>query len=293
MLCRNPYGAQGGYFPCGQCLPCRINRKRLWTHRLLLETLAHGDNSFVTLTYEKEPEGGNLVPKHTQDWLKRLRKTIEPLRMRYYLVGEYGTTTQRPHYHAALFGYPSCSYGQSRYRLQRNCCHWCDTVRDTWNHGNILLGRLEPASAQYIVGYVMKKMTNPQDERLNGRHPEFARMSLRPGIGAPSVPAIAETLERFNLDKSMADVPSALQHGKKLLPLGRYLRRRLREAIGRDPATPQSTMDEIRQDVLVMQQASISSKEFKTTRQLLMEKDQNRAQSMIAKANIHKKRDTQ
>lgn len=291
MLCRNPYAAQGGYYPCGQCLPCRINRKRLWTHRLLLETLAHGDNSFVTLTYREDHE--SLDPKHVQDWLKRLRKQFEPLRLRYYIVGEYGTQTQRPHYHAALFGYPSCTYGQSRYKLYRNCCKWCDTVRDTWNHGNILLGTLEPASAQYIVGYVMKKMTNPQDERLNGRHPEFARMSLRPGIGADSIPAIAATLERFNLDKSMADVPSALQHGKKILPLGRYLRRRLRSHLGKDPATPQSTMDEIRKDVLLMQQASINSKEFKTTKQLLMEKDQTKALSMIARSKIYSKKESQ
>lgn len=257
----------------------------------MLETLAHGDNSFLTLTYSDDhlPEGGNLVPKHTQDWLKRFRKATYPLRLRYYLVGEYGTTSERPHYHAAIFGYPPCEYGQSRYTFRRNCCSRCDLVRDTWGKGNILLGNLETASAQYIVGYVVKKMTSTQDQRLNGRHPEFARMSLRPGIGAYSMDQIADTLKNFNLDHSMADVPSALQHGKKLLPLGRYLRRKLRTLVGRDPATPQVTLDEIRKDVLAMQKISQELPTFTSVKQLLMDKDKNKALSLTYRNSLNKK----
>lgn len=92
-------------------MPCRLNRRRLWTHRLLLEQLKHGDSCFLTLTYDEKhlPEGGSLVPKHAQDFLKRLRSKTN-LKLRYYLVGEYGEDTERPHYHVALFGYPNCAY---------------------------------------------------------------------------------------------------------------------------------------------------------------------------------------
>lgn len=241
--------------PCGQCTPCRINRRRLWVHRMMLEMNMHGDNSFVTLTYSDEnlPDGLSLEPKDPQDWLKRFRKAIAPLRVRYYLVGEYGDETRRPHYHAALFGYPGCVYGSTRnYRLQRGCCPRCDLVSETWGKGGILLGQLTSESAQYVAGYVMKKMTSADDVRLDGRYPEFARMSRRPGIGSGAVPAIADALRHFNLDLTESDVPSALRHGPKILPLGRYLRRLIRKELGRDPDTPREALIARSQEMLAV-----------------------------------------
>lgn len=94
------------------------------------------------------------------------------------------------------------------------------------------------ASANYIAGYVTKKMTSVSDERLQGRRPEFARMSLKPGIGARALEAVALAMMRSKLDQSMVDVPTGLRHGAEVLRLGRYLRRKLREEIGRSPACP-------------------------------------------------------
>lgn len=223
---------------------------------MMLEMSMHSENSFVTLTYNEDnlPHGSSLEPKDAQDWLKRFRKRIAPVRVRYYLVGEYGDETQRPHYHAALFGYPSCYYGTTRnYRLQRSCCPRCDLVRETWGKGDILLGSLTTESAQYVVGYVIKKMTSMEDTRLTGRYPEFARMSRRPGIGSGAAPAIVQALEAFNLDKSQTDVPSALRHGNKILPLGRYMRRLLRQALTGDPnATPDSQIERSKEMLAVL-----------------------------------------
>ncbi|QXP44205.1 MAG: replication initiator protein [Arizlama microvirus] len=256
MLCRNPWLKDGIALPCGQCMPCRINRKRIWTHRIMLETLQHGDNAFVTLTYKDEqlpitPEGkATLVPKHVQDWLKRFRKRIEPMKIRYYLVGEYGDNTQRPHYHVALFGYPSCRFGISRYATYRpRCCIECDTVLDTWGMGQVMLGTLEDNSANYIAGYVTKKMTAKDDQRLEGRHPEFARMSLRPGIGAEAMHEVASALLQFNLECSEVDVPSSLRHGARILPLGRYLRQKLRTMIGKEVNAPAEVLEKMAKEL--------------------------------------------
>lgn len=78
-------------------------------------------------------------------------------------------------------------------------------------------------------------MTRVDDPRLFGRFPEFARMSRKPGIGAPTAPDIASQLATDGGSYSIAetgDVPATLHHGGKSLPLGRYLRSKIREAYG-------------------------------------------------------------
>lgn len=248
MNCANPFVRQGQAFGCGQCLPCRINRKRIWTHRLMLEAREQKDNAFITLTYDDEnlPPGGTLDPAAARNFLKRLRKAFQPQRFRYFLVGEYGEQTERPHYHAALFGVPSCRWGGSRYTKARSsCCVECDRIRKAWPAGSIFVGDLTAESAAYVAGYVTKKLTSKDDERLHGRYPEFARMSNRPGIGAHFMDDVASSLlEHSSVLDRCHDVPSQLCHGGRSWPLGRYLRRRLRERVGRAPDAPKETLEE-------------------------------------------------
>lgn len=201
---------------------CRIDRRRVWVHRMCLEALCHPESAFVTLTYDQEhlPHAGSLIPRDLQLWLKRLRKQVGPVR--FFGVGEYGDQTWRPHYHAAVFG---IGRGHS------------DLVRETWGQGHTLVGDLTLHSASYVAGYVTKKMTGKDDERLGGRHPEFARMSLRPGIGALSIQRLAAALDgpagRADIQHT-GDVPGVLRTGGKLMPLGRYLRSKLRGELGHE-----------------------------------------------------------
>lgn len=78
-------------------------------------------------------------------------------------------------------------------------------------------------------------MTSPNDPRLNGRHPEFARMSLRPGIGGLATPEITKfvlTEHGANELLTTGDIPYQLRHSGKTFPLGRYLRSRIRKEAG-------------------------------------------------------------
>lgn len=214
-------------------------------HRIILEAASHDNNSFVTLTYDDEhlPAGNELVPSHVTLFLKRFRKELEPSKIRYFVVGEYGEQTFRPHYHAAIFGYPSCLKGSSHFGRSGSCCAVCDRLQRNWPSGRIFSGSLNQASAGYIAGYVTKKMTQKDDPRLGGRHPEFTRMSLRPGIGADFMDEVASTLLQHNLEDALVDVPVALQHGGAKLPLGKYLRKRLRSRIGKDEKTPEAAIE--------------------------------------------------
>jgi hypothetical protein len=216
----------------------------------MLETAQHTENAFVTLTYSDEnlPADGSLQPSDLQKWLKRLRKRIDPTRVRYYAVGEYGDTSWRPHYHVGLFGFPSCAHGQTRRRprwTEKDCCPNCRIIAETWANdkgqiGRIDLAKLETGSANYLAGYVTKKMTKPDDPRLEGRYPEFSRMSLKPGIGGDAIPEVADVVMRWTPEGQ--EVPMALRHGSVIMPLGKYLVRKLREQSGRDPGPTELTV---------------------------------------------------
>lgn len=241
MLCKKPYMV--GVLPCGcgQCLPCRINRRRLWRDRMLLESVNHAGSCFVTLTYSEKhlPLGASLVPSDCRNWLKRLRKAVWPVKLRYFLVGEYGEVHERPHYHAAIFGLEQLVGG--------GLDGISGVVANSWGLGNTLVGDLSSESAAYIAKYVTKKMTGFADERLLGRHPEFARMSLRPGIGARAMADVAAALcgdVKSRYFAGHVDVPFELKIGGRSVFIGRYLRRELRKALGFDVETPEAAAKE-------------------------------------------------
>lgn len=295
MKCSNPFMKDGRPLPCGQCPPCRLNRRRIWTHRLILESKLHPQSTFATLTYSDDfvPPMGSLEPRHLQLFWKKLRKAIQPVKIRYYAVGEYGDETFRPHYHAAIFNYPSCAYGRSRYALlnRSTCCPHCDLIRDTWGMGNIDLAELNEATAQYTAGYVTKKMTHRLDPRLKGREPEFSRSSNHDGgIGLGYMDELASTLLQFNLEETQADVPSALRHGKRLLPLGRYLQTKLRQKVGKDEKTPQAIIDEQTAELLGLQKAARANS--RTLKEEIIEQTRGAVDALVNKSKIRKQRKT-
>lgn len=236
----------------------------------MLEALCHTHNTFVTLTYKDEElrlaedQEPTLQPRDVQLWLKKFREAVSPLRIRFFAVGEYGETSHRPHYHVIIFGWRGCSRYRTRRALGTNrpdpesCCAQCRLVFDTWGLGNIELGEVNPKSASYIAQYTVKKMTGRDDPRLFKRHPEFARMSLRPGIGAESLWEVANTMLRVNLE-DRDDVPNVIQHGDRILPLGRYLRRKLREYTGKEVETPQSTLDKMAEEMRPLREAAFDA----------------------------------
>lgn len=236
MKCKKPISIPGGLAGCGKCLPCRVKLRREWTHRLLLEGTLHEHKTFLTLTYDEEhvPKDGSLKPEHLRDFWKRLRDHLEPRRFRYYAVGEYGEKSGRPHYHAALFGLQNCS-DPSRDPCK---CITCTLVRNKWGMGRVSLDPLVPETARYVAQYVTKKINRRDDPRLHGREPEFSRQSNRPGIGHGVIEKLAKTITRYSLLTAAGDVPHTLRIGDDEMPIGRYLRKKLRKELNLDERTP-------------------------------------------------------
>lgn len=140
----------------------------------------------------------------------------------------------RPHYHLAL-------YGEFDLYQDEQLNHQCDVIKESWTLGHVHIGLLTTESAGYLTRYTLKRLTRPDDQRLEGKKPEFALMSTRPGIGQKSVLKMADGLLDRKGSALMAkkgDVPSEfIVHGKRYY-LGRYLQNELRSETGRDKGTP-------------------------------------------------------
>lgn len=264
---------------CGRCSLCF--RRRAWelTGRIQMEALAHdpADICVVNLTYADEhiPKPGSVLrpqaiakrgsdlltaedvylgykgldPYDVTTWLKRIRerysRTNNGAKLRYFLCGEYGERTDRPHYHAILFGYPACTrqdgtrYGKKG-DTTPNCCATCAELYTTWGKGGIQAQAPKgtDALARYVSGYVVKGMHRKDSHKLRGRHPEFARWSRKPPMGANIIPDIASVMLEYNLGESLPDVPSAIRVGSTIWPLGKSLHRMLRVQCGLPPDAP-------------------------------------------------------
>lgn len=289
----------GAAYGCGQCMPCRVNSRRVWTHRIMLETTQHAVNSFWTLTYRDEdipltPDNlQTLKPEDLTAFIKRLRHHHLPHKLRYFNVGEYGEQTGRPHYHLALFNFPTCERGVTRTNRRGDCCRICDHVREIWGHGLVYAGNLEASSAAYICGYITKKLTRRGDIRLCGRNPEFARMSLKPGIGAGFIPEVASVILDHNLD-TLSDVPTSLRTHGRVQPLGRHCTQVLREHIGRSRSAPSTTIQAHQEKLRPLQEAARQTavKGFysETLKQLIIEANEGKFLQLKAKQAIYKKR---
>lgn len=186
--------------PCGQCIGCRLRRASDWTLRVVHEKQLHRASCFLTLTYDDDhlPPHASLRYSDVQLFLKRLRRHAR-VPIRFYLCGEYGGTTARPHYHACLFGYEFPDRVRAGASHSGEATFQSATVSRLWPLGFHTVQDLTQASAAYTARYVTDKLTGQLGAEFYGpRTPPFNRMSLRPGIGA-------RWFDRFASDVTTSD----------------------------------------------------------------------------------------
>ena len=159
-----------------------------WAVRCYHENLWHGGvGQFVTLTYREEslPQGGSLFKKDFQDFMKRLRKR-RGRGLRFYMCGEYGDKTFRPHYHMLLFNnvfedLVLCKEEDGKRSYQSG------ELLDCWRLGNCQVDALSLPSVFYVSGYVRKKLTGPLAEEVYGEriapYNDMSRGSKKLGTG--------------------------------------------------------------------------------------------------------------
>lgn len=152
--------------PCGKCIGCRFDRSRMWAIRVYHESFQHSRSAFLTLTYSDESVVA-INKRDIQLFVKRLRKLCP---VRYFAVGEYGSRTNRPHYHMVVFG---ADFMGGSFRMNDEL--YCNPiVQETWGKGIVSIGSVSYGSCAYVAGYTLGKL---------GATDTFALMSRRPGIG--------------------------------------------------------------------------------------------------------------
>lgn len=159
------------------------------------EAKLYEENSFITLTYDDAhlPKDQSLQYEDYQKFMRRLRKA-RTTTVRFFMSGEYGEGFGRPHYHACLFnvGFPDKVFFSGKDQKLWNS----DELTELWGKGFALFGNVTFETAAYVARYCVGKITGQAAERhyevidtetgeVRRREPEFAHMSLKPGIGRP------------------------------------------------------------------------------------------------------------
>lgn len=187
--------------PCSQCIGCRLDRSRQWAIRCMHEAKQHGENTFITLTYNDEnlPVDESCSLKHWQLFMKKLRHKFPNNKIKFYQCSEYGETYGRPHYHACLFnvGFSDKEVAGHNnnipyYSSELLASCWTNDKKESLGFSS--LGEVTFESAAYVARYILKKLTGDLAEEhythvtrygeLVQRIPEATLMSRNPGIAS-------------------------------------------------------------------------------------------------------------
>jgi hypothetical protein len=182
---------------CGQCIGCRLHKSKEWAIRCVEEMRMHEENCFITLTFDdtklqNELQNYTLIKSDFQNFMKRLRKNTGA-KIRYFHCGEYGEKFSRPHHHAIIFGYDFKDKKEARKSKLGHPQFTSETLTKAWqDQGDAFVSEANFDTAAYVARYSTKLYNKTkgspehyptQDEYYQGRTPEYATMSRRPGIG--------------------------------------------------------------------------------------------------------------
>jgi hypothetical protein len=180
--------------PCGKCMACLSRKRNQWAFRLSQELKNSKTAYFITMTYDDDhkPKNDSLCKSDCQLFLKRLRKRVDWLiqnadlyeeypekaqewpKLRFFICGEYGPNTNRPHYHMLLFNmYPTIATA--------------NIIQTAWGKGHIHIGFVNPKTINYTVKYCINEIVE-----MKHKENTFILMSRRPGIGISYVEKMAD-----------------------------------------------------------------------------------------------------
>jgi len=181
-----------------------------WAIRLEQELKHSKEAYFVTLTYHDDyiPLGDKNIPSlskiDAKKLIKSLRKRTKKKGIKYFLVGEYGEKSFRPHYHVLLFNTGMSALATQKYLLE------------SWQKGQIDIGTVTEASIRYCTKYMIQ-----QYDVSEWVEPPFRLMSN--GIGKGYIES--RTLQSYHKRDLSRDFITKANGTKHSLP--RYYKEKL------------------------------------------------------------------
>ncbi|QCQ84883.1 replication initiator protein [Blackfly microvirus SF02] len=240
--------------PCSKCIECRLEYARQWAVRSVHEAKMHEQNSFITLTYNKENLTQKLDYVDFQEFIKKLRDQIfrettekyfgktywsqlnkeerklhlkaqgelyAPTRIGFFVTGEYGEINKRPHWHAIIFNWKptDCVHKYTNERGDRVSSS--ENLTKLWGKGFAEIGSVTFESAGYVARYAAKKLVHGKDED-HDYHP-ISKKSSKHAIGKKWLERywkdtlIDGTIVMLNKDGGHAKVPIPRYYEKWML----------------------------------------------------------------------------
>lgn len=148
---------------CGYCPECINKRRDAWSFRLFHEQQSSFLTLFTFLSYDDDnlPIMDGYPVLNWSDitlYLKRVRKELATLdvKLTYFIAGEYGPRTLRPHYHSLFFFHRDTPLTDFR-----DTAFFINVLRKHWNKG--FINSEVPCSdgvSGYCSKYIMKNISN-------------------------------------------------------------------------------------------------------------------------------------
>lgn len=234
----------GAVVPCGRCYPCKLRRVSAWSFRLMKEAERSRSAFFVTLTYDNDhvpisPNGfmtldrpreidGHYKSSHVQLFFKKLRRGNDDnvkWPIKYYMCGEYGSETYRPHYHVILFNATLENLIGLKYENQYEYGNLVldgktEFLSDCWPCGHITIGDFTQGSVGYTLKYISKDSIvgkYGRDDRVR----EYSLMSKRLGDNY-----VTPAMRHWHLNDVMNRMYAVTDEGIKV-SLSRYYKEKI------------------------------------------------------------------
>lgn len=223
-MCSRPFPN----FVCGRCPECRALRQTELVNQLQLELGLRPHSLFITLTYSDEylpvfhhSKKAELYKPDLDAFCKRLRRALEPEKIKIFGVGEYGgrlfgsqnaAREIHPHYHIMVFATSKLVLGIIRRLLPT-----------LWFMGSTHVLVTSRSLMSYITGYATKKLTDPHS--MNRVMALQIRPEFRYGRG---IGDISDQL--MEQQEIYGEIPK-IQMGNRMVHVPRYLKNKMKRKL--------------------------------------------------------------
>lgn len=191
---------------CGKCVDCYTTRANSWAYRCYSHYLQSDNAYFLTLTLDDE----NITEAPCKDSIQKFHKKLRSyfkyhynynLKLKYFLVSEYGYKTERLHYHAIYYNLP--------YSPETPYIQISNELARIWGKGLCYVKPFAFEQIYYCIKYLHK------DKELG---------NIR--LSSTNLGSISDQMY-YHMNKTTNFDELKVKIGKKTIPMPRYFRKKL------------------------------------------------------------------